>query len=148
MLNFLTNMRHLSAQFTTTRNKLENTHTSARNSFKENAQETKKNSYPYNCISFEKLVSLKYMRAFCSFFILLVPKKFSTHFFTPPLPPPPIINFGKCIVGFRSIGYWCYSGWWVWDLKTLAQFKGSEMSPELFQDFICMSIKKLKDTLM
>ena len=51
-------MRHLSAQFTTTRNKLENTHTSARNSFKENAQETKKNSYPYNCISFEKLVSL------------------------------------------------------------------------------------------
>ena len=74
-------MRHLSAQFTTTRNKLENTHTSARNSFKENAQETKKNSYPYNCISFEKLVSLKYMRAFCSFFILLVPKKFSTHFY-------------------------------------------------------------------
>ena len=93
-------MRHLSAQFTTTRNKLENTHTSARNSFKENAQETKKNSYPYNCISFEKLVSLKYMRAFCSFFILLVPKKFSTHFFTPPplppiLPPPLLLILGN-----------------------------------------------------
>ena len=32
--------------------------------------------------------------------------------------------------------------------NTCTVYKGSEMSPELFQDFICMSIKKLKDTLM
>ena len=28
------------------------------------------------------------------------------------------------------------SVWWVWDLGTLAQFQGSEMSPELFQYII------------
>ena len=40
------------------------------------------------------------------------------------------------VVGFCSIGGWCYSGWWVWDLRTLVQFQGSEMSSELFQDFM------------
>ena len=27
----------------------------------------------------------------------------------------------------------CYSGWWVWDLRTLTQFLGSEMSTECSQ---------------
>ena len=42
------------------------------------------------------------------------------------------------MVGFCSVGGggWCYSGWYVWDLRTLAQFQGSEMFPELFQDFM------------
>ena len=40
------------------------------------------------------------------------------------------------VVGFCFIGGWCYSEWWVWDLITLAQFPGSEMSPGLFQDFM------------
>ena len=35
------------------------------------------------------------------------------------------------VVGFCSIGGWCYSGC---DLRTLAQCQGGEMSPELFQD--------------
>ena len=30
---------------------------------------------------------------------------------------------------------------WVWNLRILAQFKRSEMSPELFQDFMDGSIK-------
>ena len=38
------------------------------------------------------------------------------------------------VVGFCSIGGWCYSGFWVWGLRTLAQFQGSEMFPGLFQD--------------
>ena len=45
------------------------------------------------------------------------------------------------VVGFCSIGVWCYSGWWVWDLRTLAQFEGSKMSPGLFQDFMDGYIK-------
>ena len=39
------------------------------------------------------------------------------------------------VVGFCSIGGWYYSGWWVCDLTTLAQFQESGMSPGLFQDF-------------
>ena len=39
------------------------------------------------------------------------------------------------------LGVWCYSGWWVWDLRTIAQFQGSEMSPGLFQDFMDWYIK-------
>ena len=37
---------------------------------------------------------------------------------------------------FCSVGGWCYSGWWVWDLRILAQFPGNEMSPGMFQDFM------------
>ena len=33
------------------------------------------------------------------------------------------------------VGIWCYSRRWVWTFKALAQFKGSEGSPGLFQDF-------------
>ena len=41
------------------------------------------------------------------------------------------------IVGFCSTGSLCYSEWWVWDLRTLAQFQESEMAiPGLFQDFM------------
>ena len=40
------------------------------------------------------------------------------------------------VVGFSSIGGWCYSEWCVWDLRTFAQFQGSEMSLGLFQDFM------------
>ena len=25
------------------------------------------------------------------------------------------------VVGFCSVGCWCYSGWWVWDLRTLSR---------------------------
>ena len=39
-------------------------------------------------------------------------------------------------MGFCSIWGWCYSGWWLWDLRTLAQFQGSETSPGSFQDFV------------
>ena len=28
---------------------------------------------------------------------------------------------------FCSLGGWCYSGWWVWDLRILPQLQGSEM---------------------
>ena len=45
------------------------------------------------------------------------------------------------VVGFCYIGGWCYSGWCVWDLRTLAQFQGSEMFPRLIQDFIDGYIK-------
>ena len=34
-----------------------------------------------------------------------------------------------------SIGGWCNSGWWVVDLRTFAEFQGSEMSPGILQDF-------------
>ena len=47
------------------------------------------------------------------------------------------------LVGFCFIGRWCYSEWWVWDLITLAQFPGSEISPGLFQDFMGGYIKTL-----
>ena len=39
------------------------------------------------------------------------------------------------VVGFCSIVGWCYSVLWVWDLKTLAQLQGSEMSQGLFKDY-------------
>ena len=39
-------------------------------------------------------------------------------------------------VSFCFTGGWCYSGWWVWDLKTLSQIQGSEMLPALFQDIM------------
>ena len=45
------------------------------------------------------------------------------------------------VVGFCSIVGWCYSGWWMWDLRTLAKFQGSEMSPGLFEAFIDEYIK-------
>ena len=45
------------------------------------------------------------------------------------------------VVGFCSIGGWCYSEWWVWGLRTLAKFQGNEMSPGLFQDFMDGYIK-------
>ena len=44
-------------------------------------------------------------------------------------------NFANCGC-FYSIGGRCYSGWWLWDLRTLAQFQGSEMSPALFEGFM------------
>ena len=37
------------------------------------------------------------------------------------------------VVGSCSVGGWCYSGWWVRDLRTLSQFQGSEMPPELYK---------------
>ena len=45
------------------------------------------------------------------------------------------------VVGFCSIMDWSYSGWCVWDLKTLAQLQGSQMFPGLFQDFMDGYIK-------
>ena len=45
------------------------------------------------------------------------------------------------VVGSCSIGGWCYSGWWVLDLRTLAQFQGSGMFPGSFQDFLDGYIK-------
>ena len=45
------------------------------------------------------------------------------------------------VIGFCFIGGWCYSGWWVWDLITLAQFSESDMSPGLFQDFMDVYIR-------
>ena len=40
------------------------------------------------------------------------------------------------VVGFCFNWGWCYSEWWVWDLITLGQFPGSEMSSGLFQVFM------------
>ena len=40
------------------------------------------------------------------------------------------------LVGFCFIGGCCYSESWVCNLRTLAQFRASEMSPGLFQDFM------------
>ena len=45
------------------------------------------------------------------------------------------------MVGFCSIGGWCCSGWWLWDLRILAQFQGSEISPGLLEDFMNGYIK-------
>ena len=45
------------------------------------------------------------------------------------------------VIGFCFIGGWCYSKWGAWDLITLAQFRESEMSPGLFQDFMDMYIR-------
>ena len=39
-------------------------------------------------------------------------------------------------IGFCFIGGWCYSEWWVCDLKILAHLPGSETSPGLCQDFM------------
>ena len=49
--------------------------------------------------------------------------------------------FKPVVVGFCSIRGLCYSDWWVWDLKKLAQFQGIEMSPGFFQDFLGGYIK-------
>ena len=38
------------------------------------------------------------------------------------------------VVGFCSFRKWCFSGWWVCDLRTIAQFQRSEMSVGLLQD--------------
>ena len=46
-------------------------------------------------------------------------------------------------IDFCSIGGWCYSEWWLWDLKTIEKFQENEMSPGLFQDFMD-GIKTLK----
>ena len=43
------------------------------------------------------------------------------------------------VVGFSF--YWRLIRLWVWNLRTLAQFQGSEMSPGLFQDFMDGYIK-------
>ena len=40
------------------------------------------------------------------------------------------------MVVFCSIVGWSCSGWWMWDLRTFAQFKGSEVPPGLFQEFM------------
>ena len=48
------------------------------------------------------------------------------------------------VVGFCSTWGWCYSGWWVWDLRILAQFQGNKMSPGLFQGFMDGYIKTLR----
>ena len=47
------------------------------------------------------------------------------------------------VVGFCSIGDWCYSEWCVWDLRTPAQLQGSEMSSALFQDYgwVCKTLR-------
>ena len=36
----------------------------------------------------------------------------------------------RMVAGFCSIGGWCYSGQWMWDLSTLAQFQGSEIKTQ------------------
>ena len=41
------------------------------------------------------------------------------------------------VVGFCCVRGWCYSEWWVWDLRI--QFQKSEVSLGLFQD--CMNVK-------
>ena len=46
------------------------------------------------------------------------------------------------VIGFCFIGGWCYSECqWVLDWRTPVQFQGSEMSLELFQDFMVGYIK-------
>ena len=45
------------------------------------------------------------------------------------------------VIGFCSIGGWCYYGFWVWGMRTISHFQGSEMSPGLFKDFIDGYIK-------
>ena len=42
----------------------------------------------------------------------------------------------------------CYSGWWVWDLRKLTQFLGSEMSPGLFENFMDERMKHQNSTLL
>ena len=36
----------------------------------------------------------------------------------------------RMVAGFCSIGGWCYSEQWMWDLSTLAQFQGSEIKTQ------------------
>ena len=45
------------------------------------------------------------------------------------------------VVGFCSIAGLCYPEGWVWDLRPLAHFHKSDMSPGLFQDFMNGYIK-------
>ena len=42
------------------------------------------------------------------------------------------------------VGVWCYSGRWVWILRALAHFKGTDRSPGLFQDFGGYIVKSFK----
>ena len=43
--------------------------------------------------------------------------------------------------GFSSTGGYCYCEGQVWDLRTLEQFQGIEMSPGLFQEFMDVYLK-------
>ena len=45
------------------------------------------------------------------------------------------------VVDFCFIKNLCYSGWWLWDLRTLAQFQRNEITPGLFQYFMDGYIK-------
>ena len=45
------------------------------------------------------------------------------------------------VVGFCFIGGLCYTERWVWDLIALALFRGREMSPGLFQEFVDEYVK-------
>ena len=45
------------------------------------------------------------------------------------------------VAGLCSIRDWCYSWWWVWDLRTLTQFQGSVMPSGLSEDFMDGYIK-------
>ena len=51
------------------------------------------------------------------------------------------------VVDFCSIEC-SYSGWRVWDLRTLTQFLGSEMSPGLFENFMDERMKHQNSTLL
>ena len=46
------------------------------------------------------------------------------------------------VVGFCSPGSWCYSGWWVWDLRTLAQFQvySETLWMALIMDVVVMTV--------
>ena len=57
-----------------------------------------------------------------------------------------LLKIKLIVVGFCSIRGYCYSKWWVWDLRTIVQFQGSEMSPGLFQDFTGKHIKPWDST--
>ena len=45
------------------------------------------------------------------------------------------------VIAFCPIGGLCYSECWVWDMRILGQFQGSEMSPGLFKNFMDGCIK-------
>ena len=60
---------------------------------------------------------------------------------------------GVFVDDWVSGGWFLFSGgfmleWWKWDLITLAQFQGSEMSPGLFQDFMDGYIKPVDPPLL
>ena len=46
-------------------------------------------------------------------------------------------------VDFCSIGGWCYSEWWLWDLRTIAEFQENEMFQGYFKT-LRMGIKTLR----